>query len=369
MKAIIPIVLLTMPFLAFAQSSKVDLFVGTYTNSGKSEGIYVYNFDETKGDFSLKTKAVGIANPSFLALNSKGNVLYSVNESSQSGVSSFSYIDGELKELNTLKSGGSGPCHLVIDKSNQFLFASNYGGGSLSVFNINEDGSLKELIQNIKYEGSGPNKERQNGSHVHSATFSPDERFLLVQDLGTDIITIYPFSPKNLKEPLQVSRSVAVQTTPGGGPRHITFSKDGNYVYVVAELTSSVQVYSFQEGKMKLIQEIDMVPGKVAKPVGASHIVMSDDNRFLYTSNRGQTHEINIYKVDSKTGLLEDAGRQSTLGIAPRNFTLSKTGKFLLVGNQDSDEIVIFSRDKDSGQLSDTGKRIEVGSPVCLLLK
>jgi len=365
MRVILPILLFSMPLLSFAQTS--DLFVGTYTSSGKSEGIYVYNFDETHGDFSLKTKAVGITNPSFLALNSKGDVLYSVNESSQSGVSSFSYSNGELKLLNTLKSGGSGPCHLVIDKTNQFVFASNYGGGSLSVFKTNEDGSLKELVQNIQYKGNGPNKDRQNGSHVHSATFSPDEKFLLVQDLGTDMINVYPFHSKNTKEPLQISKSITVQTTPGGGPRHITFSKNGKYVYVVAELTSTVQVYSFNKGNMEILQEIEMLPTNVANPVGAADIHLSNDGQFLYTSNRGNTNEINIYKVDKKTGTLEDAGRQSTLGIAPRNFALSKSENFLLVGNQNSDEIVIFSRNKSTGQLTDIGKRIEVGAPVCLL--
>src|SRR5690606_9852389 len=117
-----------------AQHNMLNLFVGTYTNSGKSEGIYVYNFNELTADFSLKAKVGGIENPSFLAFNPESNVLYSVSESNQSSVFSFSYVDGKLQLINTLKSGSSGPCHIVTDKDHEFVFVSNYGGGSLSVF-------------------------------------------------------------------------------------------------------------------------------------------------------------------------------------------------------------------------------------------
>src|SRR5690606_20069188 len=165
------------------------------------------------------------------------------------------YTDGELKLLNTLKSGSSGPCHIITDKNYNFVFVSNYGGGRLSVFQTNKDGSLKELVQEIAYKGNGPNKKRQQSPHVHSATFSPDEQFLLVQDLGTDVITVYPFAPANVSEPLQISEAISINTPPGRGPRHITFSKNGKFVYVVAELTSTVLVYSFNRGNMKLIQE------------------------------------------------------------------------------------------------------------------
>src|SRR5690606_19714805 len=221
---IITFILLTMmaPSILNAQQDRLDLFIGTYTDPGKSEGIYVYTFDDATGDFSLKSKFTGIKNPSFLAFHQKASRLYAVSESGgESTVSSFSYKDGQLEKLNTLPSGGSGPCHIITDSKNQFVFVSNYGGGSLSVYKTDNDGSLKKLVQEIPNQGSGPNKDRQKRPHVHSATLSPDEQFLLVQDLGADVITVYPFDSQNTDKPLSVDKAIKVQTPPGRGPRHI----------------------------------------------------------------------------------------------------------------------------------------------------
>lgn len=356
------------PSFLNAQQDRLDLFVGTYTNSGKSEGIYVYTFDDATGNFSLKSKLTGIKNPSFLAFHQKANRLYAVSESGgESTVSSFAYRDGQLEKLNTMPSGSSGPCHIITDRDNRFVFVSNYGGGTLSVYKTDTDGSLKELVQELPNQGSGPDKDRQKKPHVHSATLSPDERFLLVQDLGTDRITVYPFDSKNATLPLAVDKAIKIKTPPGRGPRHIAFAADGNFVYVVAELTSSVLVYSFNSGQMDLVQELNMLAEQGDNPTGAADIHLSKDGKFLYTSNRGKANEINSYKVDKKTGKLEEIGRQSTMGLVPRNFAISNSGKFLLAANQNSDEIVIFSRDPNNGKLKHTDKRIEVGSPVCLI--
>jgi len=368
MKAFFLSLAMIVSHLLHAQQNTLDLFVGTYTDPGKSEGIYVYSFDDVTGDFTLKSKTGGIVNPSFLAFNANAKKLYAVSELSEGPgtVSSFSYKDGKLEMLNTLSSNGNAPCHIITDKANNFVFVANYGGGSLSVYQTNKDGELKQ-VQHIQYKGSGSNKDRQNSSHVHSSTLSPDEKFLLVQDLGTDMITVYPFSPEHPDEPLEVNKAVSVQVPPGSGPRHVSFSNDGKYVYVATELNSAVQVYAFKRGNMELIQELNMLPGAVADPVGGADIHLSSDGNFLYSSNRGNANEINIFKINPQTGKLRDEGRQSVKGIGPRNFAITKNGRFLLVANQNSDEIVIFDRNTKTGKLNDTGKRIAVGSPVCLI--
>lgn len=349
------------------QSKTDKLIIGTYTGEG-SQGIYVYSFNDEDATFSAKDTITGVENPSFLTL-SKNNSLYAVNElgEGRGAVSAFSYGSEGSQLLNKLPSKGDAPCYIVTDKEGKYVFVSNYSGGSLSVFRTGSNGSLEEMVQHIAYEGSGPNKGRQEAPHIHSSVFSPDERFLLVQDLGTDRITIYPFDAES-DQPLQAESARVVSTPPGRGPRHITFSSDGRFVYAIAELTSSVLVYSFLDGEMELIEEHGLLSAEAGSSEGAADIHIAPDGKFLYASNRGTAHELTIFKVDQSTGRLTEAGKQSVMGKGPRNFTITGNGKFLLVANQQSDEVVIFERNLQTGYLQDTGKRIGISQPVCLVL-
>jgi 6-phosphogluconolactonase len=100
--------------------------------------------------------------------------------------------------------------------------------------------------------------------------------------------------------------------------------------------------------------------------IGSADIHVSADGRFLYCSNRGESNTIAIFAIDNKTGKLTVVGHQSTLGKTPRNFNFDPTGNFLLVANQNTDDIIIFKIDKKTGLLSDTGKRLSVPNPVCI---
>lgn len=346
-----------------------ELFVGTYTAQGASQGIYIFNFNEEDATFSPKSVIADVENPSFLAFG-KDNTIYAVNElgDGKGTVSAFSTDAAGSQLLNKMPSQGDAPCYIVTDKQSKFVFVSNYSGGSLTVFPTGSDGRLENSIQHIQNEGSGPNKERQEAPHIHSSVFSPDERFLLVQDLGADKITVYPFEPEK-PQPLQVNDASIVSTPAGRGPRHITFSSDGRYVYAVAELTSSVLVYSFINGEMDLVEELSLLPPEARAREGAADIHFSPDGKFLYASNRGAANELTIFKVNKETGRLKEVGKQSVMGEGPRNFVITPNGKYLLVANQKSDAIVVFERDSQSGQLNDTGKRIELSQPVCLLIR
>lgn len=346
-----------------------ELIVGTYTDPGTSEGIYIFNFNEEDATFSAKQTISDVENPSFLTLG-KGNTLYAVNElgEGRGAVSAFSYDAGGSQLLNKLPSLGDAPCYVVSDKQNNYVFVSNYSGGSLSVFRIGEDGSLQENTQHIQYEGSGPNKDRQEAPHIHSSVFSPDERFLLVQDLGSDRITVYPFRPEE-PQPLQVENAKVVSAPAGRGPRHISFSADGRFVYAIAELSSSVLVYSFHNGEMTLLEELNLLPREAEPREGAADIHFSPDGRFLYASNRGSANELIVFEVNQETGRLKEAGKHAVRGEGPRNFVITPNGKYLLVANQKSNEIVVFERNLQNGQLNDTGKRIAVSQPVCLVIR
>lgn len=346
-----------------------ELIVGTYTSSGESEGVYILNFNEEDATFSSKHIISGVENPSFIALG-RGNALYAVNElgDGKGAVSAFSYDDTGSQLLNKMPSKGDAPCYIVTDKQSKFVFVSNYSGGSLTVFRAGADGRLENSVQHIQNEGSGPNPDRQEAPHIHSSVFSPDESFLLVQDLGTDRITVYPFDPDS-PQPLQVNDASVVSTPAGRGPRHISFSPDGRFVYAIAELTSSVLVYSFFNGQMELLEELSLLAEESGSREGAADIHFSPDGKFLYASNRGSANELTIFEVNSENGRLKEVGKQSVMGEGPRNFVITPNGKYLLVANQKSNEIVVFERDPESGQLNDTGKRIKLSQPVCLVIR
>ena len=368
----IPVLVMIMGFysLAMAQTSKdktYHLLVGTYTNESKTNGIHVYSFNAATGDFLEKSKAVNITNPSYLAISKDKKNVYSVSEGGDGkGISAFSFDNatGKLNFLNTGSAGGNGPCYISVDDKKQTVFTGNYGGGSLSATRLNADGSLSQDIQAIQHEGSSVNKGRQDKPHVHSVVLSPDNRYLLVPDLGTDRVNVYNVDAGKPK-PLTAGSPAFATVNPGGGPRHLTFHPSGKYAYLILEMEGAIAAFDYKNGKLEPKQSITMLAPGFNGKVGAADIHISPDGKFLYGSNRGEANEIVIYSID-KNGKLTYAGRQADLINTPRNFAIDPTGNFLLVANQNGNDIVIFKRDQKTGLLTPTGKRIQVDKPVCL---
>ena len=244
------------------------------------------------------------------------------------------------------------------------MIAANYTGGSFSIAPINKDGSIAADKKVIQHEGKSSNKERQEKAHVHQTLLTADNKHLLVADLGMDKFSVYDFDKSNGT----VKENAAVSVSAGSGPRHAAIHPSNKYVYLTEELSGSVAAFSFSdEGKLKLLQTISAVPEDYKGSLGGADIHVSADGKFLYASNRGELNDIVIFSVDSATGVLKVVGHQSTLGIKPRNFSFDPTGNFLLVANQDSDNIIIFSVNHETGLLIDTGKMITVPNPVCLV--
>jgi 6-phosphogluconolactonase len=355
---------------AMAQSEKDKsyyLLVGTYTNEAKSNGIHVYTFNSETGDFEEKSKITDIKNPSYLAVSNDGKNVYAVSEAGDGkGVNAFSFdaSSGALTFLNGGSAGGNGPCYVSVDDRKQTVFTGNYGGGSLSATKLNEDGSLASDPQVIQHEGSSVNQSRQDQAHVHSVVLSPDNRYLMVPDLGTDKVNVYRYGPKNAR-PLAPASPAFASVNPGGGPRHLTFHPNGKYAYLILEMDAAIAAFDYKDGKLTQVQTITMLAPGFNGKVGAADIHISPDGRFLYGSNRGEANDIVIYAI-GKNGQLSYAGRESSLINTPRNFAIDPTGNFLLVANQNGNDIVIFKRDKESGLLTSSGQRIQVDKPVCL---
>jgi 6-phosphogluconolactonase len=366
MKKIFLFLALAIAWLA-AATQQSYLLVGTYTG-GKSEGIYVYRFNSVTGEVK-PVSMIKTSNPSYLAVSPNQRFVYAVHENANNGhggeIASFSFdrSTGNLSFLNQQPSGGDHPCYVSVDATGRWVAAANYTSGSLSVLPVNTDGTLGQPAS-IQHAGSGPNKDRQAGPHVHCTIFSRDNKYLFASDLGIDKVMIYAFDASSGK--LAPAPGKPIATDPGAGPRHLTFHPNNRYAYLIQELTGNVSSYRYANGQFTLLQTISALEPGFKGAVGSADIHTSADGRFLYASNRGESNNITIFRIDPASGKLSTVGYQSTMGKAPRNFSLDPGGNFLLAANQDSDEIVIFKVDKKTGLLKDTGKRISVGKPVCV---
>lgn len=367
MKKVVGILFLNL-FITFmsAQENKLNLLIGTYTNSCDSKGIYVYEFDTNAGSFNLKLASENITNPSYLTVSSDNKFVYSVSENGKkSTISSFKYDSksGKLNLINSEDSKGADPCYIINDDKN--VIVANYSGGNISVFGKNQDGSIAPAKQVVQHFGKGINVKRQESPHVHMVYFSPDKKYVLANDLGNDQVYSYSYNANSVNEPLKIKDSVAVKS--GSGPRHLTFSKDGKFVYLLQELDGALTIFSYANGILKKIDETTILAKDFKGSFSSADIHISPDGKFLYASNRGEANTITIFKV-LKNGKLQLTGQTSSLGKGPRNFAIDPSGNFLLVAHQYSNQVVVFKRDKNTGAITDTGKRIDLCSPVCLVL-
>ncbi len=368
MKKLFTLLFLFLTLAVGAQKTK--LLIGTYT-SGKSEGIYVYDFNTSTGDNSF-ISSIKSSNPSFLAVSPDKKLVYAVNENGDSvnnggAVSAYKFNNqkGRLTFINQQPSKGNDPCYISFDKTGKYVVVANYSGGSFSLFPVSKDGSVGTATATVQHEGKGVNKQRQEKAHVHATVLSSDNKYLLVADLGTDKLIVYQFDPVGNR----IENTADVVSVSGGsGPRHIALHPSQKFVYLTEELSGTVAGFSFSEtGKLKLFQTISAVPETYKGSFGGADIHVSPDGKFLYASNRGELNDLVIFSIDAATGVLSVIGHQSTLGIKPRNFNFDPSGNFLLVANQDSNNIVIFSVDHNTGLLKDTGKQIIVPNPVCIV--
>lgn len=343
------------------------LFIGTYT-SGKSKGIYVYRFNESTATAN-QVSTIAAKNPSYLSISADGKHVYATDEDESGGaVGSYAFepATGQLAFLNSQSSMGTCPCYVSEDKTGKWVFVANYCSGSLAALPVNIDGSLAPASQMITQSGKGPDTARQASAHVHSTIFSPDEKFLLAADLGTDEEHVYAFRPgENI--PLTEPRDSVVRLEPGTGPRHIVFHPTKPDVYIIGELTGTVDAFHFDSnsGKLTHFQRIRSTPEHFNGDPGSADIHIRPDGKFLYATNRGVSNTLAVFAIE-KDGKLSSRQIISVNGKHPRNFVIDPSGHFLLVANRDSDNVVIFSIDPVTGLLKATGKEISIPNPVCL---
>jgi len=350
----------------------IFLFIGTYTDPGKSQGIYIYQMDRVTGELRKVGVSDKTVNPSYLVIHPNHKWLYAVNELGENngkflgGVSAFR-IDLDKKKLefiNSVSSRGSYPCHISVDHTGKFVMTANYGNGTVAVFPIRKDGSLAEASFVDQHQGKGPNEKRQQGPHAHMIMQGFDHRFVYSNDLGIDKILVYKIDTVRGK----LVSCGEVPTMPGAGPRHLVFHPDRKWAYTVNELNGTIEAFTVDKGTglLNRFQVISTLEKGETREPGSAAIHITPNGKFLYATNRGEINNIAMFSINQEKGELQLLGHQPVKGKTPRNFVIDPSGAFVLIANQNSDNVVAFQIDEQTGLLKDTGIEISVPNPVCL---
>ena len=350
---------------SFAASHSQRVFVG----SGTPDGILAYDWGPATAELTPVGVAAKLANVDWITLSSDRRLLYAASEVDSfngkptGAVASFLVAGGALTQISAQNSASAGTCHVALDHTGRVLLAADYGGGSASSFLVT-NGKLSSAVWNEHYKVHGPNTDRQQSAHAHFASFSPDNRFAYVNDLGGDCIHIYSLNAATAA----LTPLAAYQAKPGAGPRTLHFHPNGHTAYSINELDSTVDVLEWHkaDGSLTLVTRIALLPAGYTGDTHACDTVISKDGKWVYFANRGN-NSIYLFHADEKTGSLTPSGRFDCGGKTPRNFVLDPTERWMLVANQDSNLISVFARNPKTGALAGEGKSYPATVPMRIL--
>ena len=348
------------------------LYAGSYTEmiadnfGGHGDGIYCFVFDPASGSLQLM-HAKPATNPSYLCIPS-AKYLYThteVLEAKKPRVQAFKIdkSDFSLQVINGQEIPGGFPCHINFSQKNNCVLVTCYETGNTIIYPVAEDGKLLPAAKVLQHEVSSVNKLRQERAHAHAVVIDEIFTNIIITDLGIDKVMVYHIDANNgeFEEKLEQ----AVTLPPGSGPRHIAVHVQTKHAYVLNELTATITVMRYGNGHLAPLCTYETLPEDLRATASAAAIRISDDGKFIYTSDRGDNC-ITILRFDSNNETLEIIGRQKTLGKTPRDINLDPTGNWLLAANQDSDSIAIFKVDKNTGMIKPEHLVENIKSPVCL---
>jgi 6-phosphogluconolactonase len=352
---------------AAAKNTPADLvYVGT--DGGQ---IYAMRFDPNTGQLTMLGAVAEVPKPRWSIAHPQLPVLYAASdESSKEGTVIAFAVDhetGALAKMNALASGGSGPTHLWLDIPSMSLFAANFGAGSVSSMAINPDGSLGLRVSTIKATGSGPHR-RQASPHAHGITIDPSGRYALVSDLGADRVFVYGFDrAAHALLPDDVADPRAFVAPAGSGPRRTVFGMHGRFVYVLNELSAEIMALRWDaaQGRLSHVQSLPTSSPEFQGSKSGSEIALGHDGRFLYAGDRGE-HTLLVYRIHPDSGEISLVQRTASGGDLPWSFAIHPSGKWMLVANQRSSNVSVFSIDPTTGMLSNTGPSVTSPTPISL---
>ncbi len=349
------------------------VYVGTYTHPGvdtfgRVDGIFVYEFDSTSGELRFQHATAGVVNPSYLALSADQRMMYAVNElEGAPGGTSALALDSSAGELllNTQPVHGVAPCYIRLDPSGKWALVANYGSGNVTILPILADGQLGAAASVYQNRGCGADPKRQATPHAHCAVFDPTGHRVLVADLGVDCILVFRFDDSAGQ--LIPADPSGVASAPGAGPRHLSFSADGRFLYAVNELDSTVAVYAYDaaSGALEPVQAISTLPDDFSGESWAGGMQIAPSGRFLYASNRGHD-SIAVFAIDPLSGRLARVEIAPLGGGFPRHIAFDRTGNYLFVANQHSSRLVTLRVDPTAGTLTPAGE-VAVSNPAFVM--
>lgn len=352
------------------QDQQLLVFVGSYAERENSS-VYAYRFNEETLQLDLLSEVSGLKNPTFLNVDPAGGILYAISEGTSpvggktgEAVSfRFDPQQGTLTKLNENTTTAAPTCHIQRDPQDRYLIVVSYHGGMAGLMEIESDGRIGSLLDVQQHEGHSV-KERQDRPHPHSTFFSPDGRYLYVQDLGLDIIRTYTIDRENHK--LVPHRDNKIH--PGAGPRHLAFHPNGQFAYVINELDCTISTlrYDADTGALNEVAAVSTLPDSFDGENTCAEVTVSKDGRFLYGSNRGHDSLV-VFAIHPESGELSLVQHVPTEGGHPRHFALTPSGRFIITANRDTNNIAVFRVDPESGQLEFTGRSAEVSQPVCVI--
>lgn len=344
----------------FYNQAKKLMFVGSYTWKD-NPGIQVYTYDQSTGSTQY-VRSVKHPNASYMVSTPDQQYLYVLSEENQTGsVTSYAVdkVTGNLQLLNKQNIIGQGPCYVSYHIPSKTVYTANYSSGSVTVFKTNADGSLKPASQHVVYSGSSINASRQEKPHAHCAVVSPDNQYLYVSDLGTDIINRHKINANGSIE----EKPIQFKIEAGNGPRHIVFNNQGSFAYSINEMKGSVDVFALQQGDLKKIQTIVADTVNTKEDHGSGAVQLSSDGKWLLVSNRVTSDQVVVFAVQSNGQLVKKHHVEVTK--KPRFFRFDESGKFVLVAGQDSDQLQVFSFDGKTGRMSLT-QTLAIPVPVAI---
>ncbi|WP_297089763.1 lactonase family protein [uncultured Draconibacterium sp.] len=344
---------------------KQMFYVGTFTTEG-AEGIYYCSLNSQSGEISLENTFKGVDNPSFLRLSPQNDFLYVVTRATPQVEPSGGFISayqvgekGELHFINKQVSNGAGPCHVDVAPDGKFVAIATYGGGTTSVYAVNENGGVEPALTVVKNSGNGPHPN-QKSPHAHSIKFSLKGPGIFSADLGTDQLNIFHFENGSFGRYEQGF----VKLPAGAGPRHFVFHPEEEVIYVINELNSTISAIKKENEKWYVFQNISTLPDDFKGESNCADIHLSKDGQYLYGSNRGH-NSIAVFKVNANQKL-SFLGTVPVEGNWPRNFGISPDGNWMLVANQRSHNITVFRMNHETGMPEFSGKQIDLPAPVCI---
>lgn len=346
------------------KSGKYVAYVSTYTMSGDDHGIKIYDVDMKNGRLIEKDQ-VRITNSSYVTISHNMKYLYSITDL---GVEAYriNQETGMLETINQAPINGMRGCYLTTDYQDKFLVVAGYHDGKMTVLKLNDDGSIGAITDEVYHKGMGNVAERNFRPHISCVKPTRDNHYLLAADQGTDHVNVYSFDQVTGKVKLADIIHCDIESE----PRHLKFTKDGKFLYIVHEHKKIIDVYSYEEKngspEFEKVQTVSTLNDYHAGGSAACALNFSSDDNLLISSNAGDNSVV-VFRVNHETGELTKVMCLPISGDYPKDANFFPDIKSIVSLNHESNTMTFFRFDLEKGLIVMNGKELPIDKPNCII--